>query len=99
MQEAGLSTMAWLVVLAVILDFSSTLVGLKLGLAERGLVAGRLLPVLGVAYFVFEFTVLYSLYYVLGKTGLSREWAAAIVAVGPWLAGWSNIGLILRVAG
>lgn len=50
--------MAWIVVIAVILDFSSTLLGFRLGLAERGLVAGRLLPVLGAAYFVFELAVL-----------------------------------------
>ena len=44
--------------------------------------------------------VLYDLSRILeAGAGLSREWASAIAAVGPWLAGWSNIGLILRLAG
>ena len=91
--------MAWLVVIAVLLDFSSTLLGLHSGLAERGLIAGRLMPVLGVAYFLLEYAVLYSLYYAMGRAGLSREWAAAIAAVGPWTAGWHNLALLLRPGG
>ncbi len=91
--------MAWLVVVAVLLDFSSTLLGLKLGLAERGLIAGRLLPVMGVAYFLLEYAVLYSLYYAMSRIGLPKQWAAAVAAVGPWLAGWHNLALLLRLGG
>ncbi len=90
--------MAWIVFLAVLIDFSTTILGLKLGLAERGLVAARLLPVTGVAYFAVEAAVVYGLHYTLRRAGLDSQQAALAASVGPWLAGWHNLAVILRLA-
>ena len=87
-----------LVFLSVALDALSTSLGLSVGLAESGPLASRLLAVLGVAYFAVEAAVLYGLYLLL-RLRLPRDWAALAVAVGPWLAGWRNLGLAMRLLG
>ena len=93
----GRSTIWYLLVLAaVLLDFSSTLLGLRLGLPEAGPVAAKLLGMVGLAYFGLEAIILYSLYYITRKTtGLQPGYAALVAVVGPWLAGWHNIGILL----
>ncbi len=91
--------MAWLVAIAILLDAASTIAGLGLGLAEHGVVAQRLLALLGPAYFAVEAAVLYGLSRVLEKRGVPGKWSQLVASVGPWLAGWSNLGLILRASG
>jgi len=88
---------AWLVALAVIADASSTILGLSL--PGAGPVAQRLIPVLGVAYFAVEYGVLYGLSRILESRGLPSSYAQLAASVGPWLAGWTNIGLVLRISG
>ena len=90
--------MAWLVALALLLDMATTVIGLSLGLPEGGPVASRVLAVWGVpGYAALEAGAVYSLYYILRRRAPGWE---AFSALGPWLAAWSNIGLILRhVAG
>ena len=92
--------MPWLVALAVIVDAASTILGLGMGLVEHGPVASRLIALLGPAYFAVEYGVLYGLSRVLeARAGLPAAWAQLAASVGPWLAGWTNIGLVLRVSG
>ena len=87
--------MAWLVVLAVLVDTASTILGLSLGLGEAGPVASRLLPLMGPLYWPLEAAVLYGLYRLLRRAGVPRGLASALAALGPWLAGWANLGLLL----
>ena len=87
-----------LVFLSVALDASSTILGLGLGLSENGPLASRLLAVLGLGYWLLEAAVLYGLYLLL-RLRLPREWAALAAAAGPWLAGWHNLGLAMRLLG
>jgi len=90
---------AWLVALALLLDFSTTVIGLGLGLPEAGPVASRILAVWGIpGYAAVEAGVVYSLYYILRKIPHTREWAA-LAALGPWLAAWLNAYHILGVLG
>ncbi len=97
----GRSTVWYLLVLAaLLLDFSSTLIGLRLGLPEAGPIAAKLLGTVGLAYFALELVVLLFLYYIIRKTtGLQPGYAALIAAVGPWLAAWHNIGILLGLRG
>jgi len=90
---------AWFVAIAVLLDAASTIMGLSLGLPESGPVASRLIALLGPAYFAVEAAVLYGMYRVLESRGLSSSYAQLAAAIGPWLAGWTNLGVILRVSG
>ena len=89
--------MAWLVVVAVLLDAASMILGLSLGLPEAGPAASRLMPVLGPVYFGLELALLLGLYRVLAWAGVPGHWAALAAAVGPWTAGWHNTGLLLRL--
>ena len=86
----------WVVMLAVLVDAASTIVGLSMGLREGGLLATRLIGVLGIAYFAVEAGILYTLYRLLRDRIGSNDYAALIASLGPWLAGWHNIGLVLR---
>ncbi len=71
-----------------------------LGLAEQGPVASVLLPRLGALYWLLELLAVYTLYYVMVRyAGLPRDHAITAAVTGPWLAGWSNLGAILRHAG
>ena len=89
-----------LIFLSVTLDAVSTHLGLALGLPENGPLASRLLPSLGILYWLLELITLYSLYYMVMKhTGLSGSYAALAAVIGPWLAGWSNLGTVLRRVG
>ena len=87
--------MAWLVAVALLLDFTTTIAGLSLGLPEAGPIASRLMALFGVAYFALEAGVIYTLYRVLAKRIGSIY--AQIAALGPWLAGWHNIIVLARV--
>lgn len=88
-----------LIFLSVLLDAVSTSLGLALGLAENGPIASRLLPVLGALYWLLELLVVYTLYSVLARLGLPGDQAVLASIAGPWLAGWSNLGIVLRHAG
>ena len=66
---------------------------------EAGPVAAKLMSMVGLAYFGPEAVILYSLYYVTRKIGLQPGYAALIAAVGPWLAAWHNIGILLGLRG
>ena len=83
---------------STLLDAATTSLGLALGLPEAGPLASRLLPPLGPLYWPLQQLALQLLYRLperrLGDPGL----AEAIAALGPWAAGWHNLGLILRVA-
>ena len=89
--------MAWLAAAAVLLDAASSTLGLSLGLGEAGPLASRLLPVLGLAYWPLELGVVLGLRWLLEARGLPRSLASALAAVGPWLAGWRNLGLLLAL--
>ena len=88
-----------LIFLSVLLDAATTTTGLALGMAENGPIASRLLPVLGALYWLLELLVVYVLYSVLARLGLPGDVAAAASIAGPWLAGWSNLGVVLRHVG
>lgn len=88
--------MAWLVAVALLLDFATTILGLSLGLPEAGPVATRLMSIIGIAYFALEAAVIYTLYRVLAKRIGSIY--AQIAALGPWLAAWHNALVLARVA-
>ena len=83
--------------LAVILDAVSTTLGIMIGFGERGPLASRLLLLIGHAYWLLEALVLVSIYRLLRWWGLRPEWASLASALGPWLAGWRNLGLVLGV--
>ena len=71
-----------------------------MGLPEAGPVAAKLMSMVGLAYFALELVVLLFLYYIIRKiTGLQPGYAALIAAVGPWLAAWHNIGILLGMRG
>ena len=89
--------MAWLVVVTVLLDAASTILGLGLGLPESGPVASRLLPLMGPVYFAVELGVVYGLNRLLRYTGHEGHRAATVASLGPWLAGWHNMGLLVRL--
>ena len=91
--------MAWLAAAAVLLDAASTTLGLGLGLGEAGPLASRLLPLMGPGYWALEAAVVLLLRGLLEARGLPRELAALAASVGPWLAGWRNLGILLRAAG
>lgn len=86
--------MAWLVAVALLLDFTTTVIGLSLGLPEAGPVATRLMSIIGIAYFTVEATIIYTLYRVLAKRIGSIY--AQIAALGPWLAAWHNIIVLAK---
>ena len=88
-----------LIFLSVLLDAATTTTGLALGMAENGPVASMLLPSLGALYWLLELLVVYALYSMLARLGLPGDVAAAASIAGPWLAGWSNLGVVLRHAG
>ena len=62
---------------------------------EAGPVAVKLLSTIGLAYFGLELGVLLSLYIILRKIGLQPGYAALVAALGPWAAGWHNLGVLL----
>ena len=87
--------MAWLVAIALLLDLSTTILGLSLGIPEGGPVASRILAVWGVpGYAALEAGVTFSLYYVLRRRAPGWE---RLAALGPWLASWANAYHILGV--
>lgn len=89
-----------LIFLSVILDAASTHLGLALGLAENGPIASRLLPSLGTLYWLLELTILLVLYYTVRRCAkLPSDYAVLAAVAGPWLAGWSNLGMVLRHVG
>ena len=79
--------------IAIVLDATTTLLGLGRGIPEAGPLARILIPVLGPAYFLLVYVILYAvariLYRILGGPGVLAA------AVGPWLAGWLNISILL----
>jgi uncharacterized membrane protein len=84
--------------LAVLLDASTTTIGLAMGLGEAGPLASRLLSVLGLGYWLLELTVLLFIYYLIRRIArLPAEYAILASTAGPWTAGWHNMGLVLRV--
>jgi hypothetical protein len=84
--------------LSVLLDASTTTLGLALGLGEAGPVASRIIYALGPLYWLLEAGALLGLYYVILRcTRLPPGPASAVVILGPWVAGWHNAGLIARV--
>ncbi|MEB3774425.1 MAG: hypothetical protein GSR86_05820 [Desulfurococcales archaeon] len=87
-----------LMFLSVLLDAVPTHLGLWLGLGENGPLASRLMPSLGVLYWLLELGVLLIMYYIR-YTGLLGSRAALATVVGPWAAGWSNLCVVLRHAG
>ena len=88
-----------LIFLSVLLDAATTTTGLALGLAENGPIASRLLPSLGTLYWLLELTLLLILYYIMRHAGLPEDHVALATAIGPWTAGWSNLGAVLRHVG
>lgn len=83
----------------VLLDGLTTILGLLLGLSEGGLVASRLLYVLGSLYFSLEYLVLSGLFLVLEGYRVPCHAGLLTVGVGPWLAAWHNLGVLLGAVG
>jgi len=89
--------MAWLVALALLLDFSTTIIGLGLGIPEGGPVASRILAVWGIpGYAGVEAGAVFSLYYIIRRRAPGWE---RLAALGPWLAGWANLYHIIIYKG
>ncbi|BBC20936.1 hypothetical protein [Aeropyrum globular virus 1] len=98
--QGGPGTRWYLAVLplAVLLDATTTTIGLWLGLAENGPLASMLLPVLGPLYWLLELTVILILYNVIRRYArLPSDWAMLVSVIGPWTAGWANLAMVARV--
>lgn len=88
-----------LILLSVVLDAATTLVGLRIGLEEKGPIAKTLIPLIGPLYFLIEALALTGIYLlvkgILERTGHQGIACPAVAAV-PWLVAWHNLGLLLR---
>ena len=77
----------------ILLDAASTLLGIMLGLPEKGPLASLLIQTVGPLYFGIEFSILYLLCRVVGLS-LDTRYAELVIASVPWLAGWHNMGVV-----